>query len=73
MHSQRPISLLMNKLAPDAVRLKPEHLDGICASVDWRAKSGGWCFDFSNGEDGGAIELIPTAQLIDLYPFSICD
>ena len=45
-------------MAPDAVRLKPEHLDGIRASVDWQAMSGGRCFDFPNGEDGGVIELI---------------
>jgi hypothetical protein len=27
----------MNKLAPDTVRLTPEHLDEIRASVDWQA------------------------------------
>ena len=31
----------MNKLAPDTVRLTPEHLDEIRASVDWQAMFGG--------------------------------
>lgn len=31
----------MNKLAPDTVRITPEHLDEIRASVDWRAMFGG--------------------------------